>query len=223
MITLVRNRQWLIPYTDDDMKVLLTLNLRLTKYDVDYLPTLRLIAKAKKEQVQILDFNKVVFDPMLNKLEKFWSKDDQVLKLEHNRIKLIGPNNSQTVKRLQNIENKLLAFFERWGFDFEFIPSESKTKAMLTIDYILSKEKLPVIISNSTDSDPDFDPAILQFGNYRLLINRHNDCFGLSFEELSMGEWTVVRGMPKVRADQLSTSHFISTLFEMFNVQSIKE
>ena len=223
MITLVKNRQWLIPRSDDDMKQLLKLNLRLTKYDVDYLPTLRLIAKAKKEQIELLDFNTVIFNPMVKKLQKFWSRDDQVIKFEHNRIKLIGPNNPHTVKRLQNVENKLLAFFERWGFEFEFIPSESKTRAMLTVDYIVSKEKFPVIINGDREYEPDFDPAILQFGNYRLLINRHDDCFGFSFVLLIMTQWTPERSMSKVRSDQLSTAHFISTLFELFNVQSIKE
>lgn len=223
MITLVKNRQWLVPYCDDDMKRLIKLNLRLTKYDVDYLPTLRLIAGSKKEQIQILDFTEVVLNPMFDRLTKWWSKDSQTIKFDKDRVKLIGPNTPSTIKKLKNVENKLLAFFERWGYETEFIPSESKTKAMLTVDYVLAKEKLPVIINGDHQHEPDFDPAILQFGNYRLLINRHGDGFGISFEELSMSEWTVVRSMPKVKANQLSTAHFISTLFEMFNVQSIKE
>lgn len=223
MITLLKNRQWLIPATDDDMKLLLKLNLRLTKFDVDFLPMLRLMAKTKGEKVQVKDFYVEVFDPMLKKLESFWTKTDgHIIKYDKNRIKLIARYSKESVQKLRVIENKLLAFFERWGYATEFIPSESKTRASLTIDYILEKEKMPLIIQNDREHEPDFNPAIMEFGSYRFIINKHNDCYGFSFEEKIGAQWEIVRSVSKVNLKDIKTSRFVSVLFELFNMQSIK-
>ena len=218
MIEFVKNRQWLIPRTDDDMKTLLKANLRLTKYDVDFLPTIRLLVK---DQVKVHDFSPLIFDPMLKKLEQFWSRYGSI-KYDKNRIKLITTNTKENVQKLRVVENKLLAFFERWGYATEFIPTESKTRATLTVDYLLERDKMPLIKINDREHEPDFDPAILELGNFRLIINKHNDSYGFSFEEKIVGEWQIVRSVSKLNLKEIKTSHFLSSLFELFNIQSMK-
>lgn len=219
MITLIKNRQWLIPYTDEDMRQLLKLNLRMTKYDVDMLPTLRLIAK---QEIVVLDFYKTLLDPLFERLEKAWCVNNRSIKYQKNRLKLIAPLSPKNIRALQTIENKLLAFFERWGFDTEFIPTESATKCMLTIDYVSSRDKYPVIINNDRESDPDFNPAILEFGTFRIVLDQHQDSYGMRFEELIAGEWETVRSVSKISLRQITSSHFISTLVTMFNQQMMK-
>lgn len=222
IISFVRNRQYLIPREDQDMKALLTLNLRLTRYDVDYLPTLKLIAEAKGYSIEVSDFSPIIED-LFTRLENWWTASaDQTFKYEKNRIKLLGPNNPSIVRKLQNLENKLLSFFERWGYETNFIPSQSKTRASLTIDYSLSRDKVPVITIDDAEHELDFDPAILQFGKQRIIISRRANSYGYAFQEYVNGDWHDVRSQSKINMNELKSSHFITTLFEMFNIQSLK-
>lgn len=227
MITFARNKQWLIPLTDDDSRKLCKLGLKLTKFDIDFVPTLKLILKHKKEKASYVDFQSVVLDPAISKLEKFWAKtENSKVKYGNCQIKLFGDNNQSNLQKLRTIENKLALFFERWGYEVDFIHNETATRCSLTIDYAFSSERLPVITYDDREYDADFDPAILEFGDYRLLIYVHTDCFGFAFEKKKLGisgdSFETIASQSKIQYSKLKSSHMIATLFELFNLQSMK-
>lgn len=219
VVTFARHGRWLIPFTDADMKVLTKFNLRLTKWDVDYLSTMKLILSKRNYSVEIVPFKDNVLQPMFDKLIIFWSeKHKNKVTFDKDRFKLSAPNVPQNVQRLRTIESKLRTFFERWGFDVDITSNESKTKCGLTIEYSFSNECNPLITTNDSSHVVDFDPAILEMGNYRLLISQHGDKFGFSFEEKFYGnEWQPVKAQSNIAYDKLKSSRMISTLFEMFN------
>ena len=222
----VRNRQFLIPYDDDTMRKLISCNIRLTKFNLDFLPVLKQIVQTvhKDEVFEVAEWA-TLFDPMLDHLEAFWTRDKGCkIRFNKNEIKITAPAEERFVKRLKIIEQKLRLFFERWGYIVEFAPSESKTRCGLGVYYSFEKEKLPVITIGDAAYDLDFDPAILEFGDYRLVLNCRTDCFGWSFEHRDWSDhWQIVYQNTKVPYDKLKTSHFFSTVFSMFNLQAINE
>ena len=223
---LVRNRQWLIPYDDDAMKTLIACNIRLTKFDYDFLPVLTQIVntKFKDETIEVVDWTKNIWEPMLDRLEAFWSDKGCKCRFNKNEVKLTAPAEERYIKRLTLIEQKLRFFFERWGYSVAFNPAESKTRCGLGIYYSFDRERLPVITIADASYDPDFDPAILEFGDYRLVLSCRTDCFGWSFEHRDIAsQWQILYQNTKVPYDKLKTSHFFSTVFSMFNLQSMHE
>lgn len=224
MITFARNKQWLIPLTDDDSKKLCKFGLKLTKFDIDFVPTLKLILKAKKEKASYVDFYQSVLQPTIDKLEKFWTKTEKNnVKYGNCRIKLFGDNTQENLQKLRTIETKLALFFDRWGYEADFVHSENPKRCSLAIDYAFSSERLPVITHGDREYDADFDPAILEFGDYRLLIYVRTDCFGFSFEKkLIDNSFEAIASQSKIPYSKLKSSHMITTLFELFNLQSMK-
>lgn len=213
----VKYKGWLIPRTDADIQLLYKKGLRLTKYDINFLPTLKLVVRG--EDIEIADFVQEVFDPMLDKLERFWCRTEKNrIFFETNRLKLVGGNDVHNIQRLRTIETKLRYFFSRWGFSIDVVPNQTKTKCGLAVDYTFDRN--PVIQLADGEHDPDFDPAILEFGEYRLVLSQRTAGYGFSFEKRTNTDWEVVAQQTQLDYDTLKTSHMIATLFDMFNIQS---
>lgn len=217
-VTFARYGRWLIPVTEEDMHILTKFNLRLTKWDADYVGTMRLILSKKNYSVEIVPFTSTIFGPAVDKLEEFWCRGKNKFFMSKGQIKLVGPNEPKNVQKLRTIENKVRVFFDRWGFDLEVTSNETKTRCGLTFDYSFSRDHDPVIVAGSAEHIPDFDPAILEMDNYRLVLSRHGEHYGFSFEEKVHGDWTPIRQNSCMSYNKLKSSRMISTLFEMFNM-----
>ena len=217
-VTFARHGRWLIPVSERDMKVLTKFNLRLTKWDADYVGTMRLILSKKNYSVEIVPFGSTILDPTMERLEKFWCCGKNKLLISKGQIKLLGPNEPSNVQKLRTIESKVRIFFDRWGFDVDVTSNETKTRCGLTFDYHFSSNRDPVVTIGDQTHIPDFDPAILEMDNYRLVLSRHGDHYGFSFEEKVRDEWTPIKRNSSMSYSKLKSSRMISTLFEMFNM-----
>lgn len=217
-IQFVKYGHWLIPATDKDLKILTKFNLRLTKWDADYIETLRLIVSKKNYEVEVSSFNLQIMEPMLEKLERFWARGKNKFLLSKGQIKLLGPNESSNLQKLRTIEGKLRTFFDRWGFEVVVTSNQTKTKCGLTFEYVFSKDHNPVITLADASHVLDFNPAILEMDNHRLVLSQHGDYYGFSFEEKVHGQWNVIKQNSHLPYSKLKSSRMISTLFEMFNL-----
>lgn len=218
VVTFVKHGRWLIPFSDNDMKILTKFNLRLTRWDADYIGSMKLILSKKDYTVEVFPFTSHVMEPMLEKLEKFWARGKNKFFVSKGQIKLVGPNEPSNVQKLRTIETKVRVFFDRWGFDVDVTSNETKTRCGLTFDYVFSASRDPVITMDDASHIPDFDPAVLEMDNYRLVLSRHGEHFGFSFEEKIQNQWTPVKHCSCISYNKLKSSRMISTLFEMFNM-----
>ena len=217
-VTFARHGRWLIPVSERGMKVLTKFNLRLTKWDADYVGTMRMILSKKNYSVEVVPFGLNIFNPTMERLEKFWCRGKNKFLISKGQIKLLGPNEPGNVQKLRTIESKMRIFFDRWGFDVDVTSNETKTRCGLTFDYHFSMYRDPVITIGDQSHIPDFDPAILEMDNFRLVLSRHGDHYGFSFEEKVRDEWTPIKHNSSMSYSKLKSSRMISTLFEMFNM-----
>lgn len=217
-ITFVQYSHFLIPLAEEDMKELAKFNLRLTKWNADYLATMKLILSKKGYTVEVVPFTTEILNPSLERLENFWVRGKNKFLSSKGQIKLTGSNEPSNLQRLRTIEKKLRVFFDRWGFDIDVTSNETKTRCGLTVDYVFSDERNPVITIGDNSHIPDFNPAILEMDKFRLVLSRHGDFYGFSFEEKVNGDWNPIKQNSRMSYKKLNSSRMISTLFEMFNL-----
>lgn len=213
----------LVPYKVEDMKMLISWNIALTKFSLSYLPTLKKIAKSYKENIEIVPFE-LIEDNMVKKLFSYWTSfDNNKAKKVNSRISLYGDKNNKNINRLRDIEIKLKYFFERWGFAFEFVSTGTGNRCGLRIDYSLSKYKYPVIKCDSLESDPCFDPAILELGNIKIVLSPRADGYTVTvYHKTFMADWEAVLE-ENMDFNTINNSHFIETLFTLLNKKALEK
>jgi hypothetical protein len=214
---LVKNDEYLIPYTDSDMKELSSVGINLTKLCFNYYPTLQLFFP----DTTIIPYSEVE-NEMLGKLEAFWKKRDKArFSLKRNQIRMTAPATPSNINSLRLIEIKLSSYFYRWGYKATYETIDTNGNCGLKIRYEF--DGYPVITLKDGSHNLDFDPAILELGKTRIQISKNGETYSYKVEKRTfLDGWEAVVEETGLRLEDLKTSHFIQTVFELFNRKAIE-
>lgn len=217
-IKMVKIEQGLVPLSEADVEVLRSLNLCLTRYTTNYISTLRFFCRRAGHELEIQNFSETVLPQFEKTLSNFWSTNSKnKCSFEDGKMTFSGLNSEENIEALKLLQEKLSAFFERWGFESSCVLSRTQSKCTLNVSFFVSSRKYPVIVHGGHESDPVFDPATLDVGNYRITLEQHDDGFGFSFSEKVNGEWKILRRHNCISYTKVRSHHALATLFDMFN------
>ena len=145
VITLVKLKQWLIPADIDSYRILHQLKVPNVRFHEEFLPTLMLLLKKKKVEVQGLPFADVL-NEFMDRFVSEWEKNPKrTIYMSKGVLKLESKDLRNVKRTFPEAETCLRRFFRRWGFDNTATFSESPTRAKLVVTFEISKTKQPII------------------------------------------------------------------------------
>lgn len=213
-LVFVRSGRFLVPRSEVEVKKLFKCNIRSTRVNVNLLPTLKTILR---QDIEIEEFDSLL-DSVLQRLQNFWRGSGRTMQVARGNIRLTS-NNRDDIQQLSDIEQKLRAFFARWGHRVECTINRTKTRIVLFVSYESTASQIPLIQIGDASHEVDFSPAVLSMGKYRLTLSvRENGHFGFSFEERQFnGDFKKLAEQTRLSVDELKSDRLISTLFNLFN------
>ena len=145
VITLVKLKQWYIPYDKESYRTLRRVNLANVRYHEDFIETIQLVTRPRGIRAKCLDFA-VVYRDFMTKLQAAWLKSaKRKIKISRGSICLESKDLARVKTSFPEVEACIRRFFTRWGFKGDFAFSESPTKAKLQVTFAFNPRQIPVI------------------------------------------------------------------------------
>lgn len=114
---------------------------------------------------------------------------------------------------LPKLERSLREFFDRWGFVGEFIPSETRERLKLVVNFKMDMKRMPSVTLKQEVAD--IEPSILTFGFNRLTLRRDKHMVHWTFEQRSGDNWIQKLGSSCTADEVLNPLSFVGTLIDV--------
>jgi hypothetical protein len=176
-IRMTRIKQWYFPADVESYKILRSMGVPLLKINQTFLPTLRLITKARGISGKEIMFNEELLDPFLNMLATTWKKKYGKCLISSSEMTFIAsdPEKLQAAKdAIQKLEALIHTFFSRWGFAYipQYSESASGKRIKFHVSYKFDDKKMPII--NLEAEEMVLPKVHLKLGFVRLTLSFDN-------------------------------------------------
>lgn|GEM_PF-4072396 len=217
VILLVVYKKFYIPANAASYKALCELGMPSTRIHEDLIPMVKSAALAKGYELRGKLWANVRAKAEA-KLAEFWKSVHPNCDAEFRTRQWIFSTKKADAyvaarEALPKLERSLREFFDRWGFVGEFVPSESRERLKLVINFKMDVKRMPSVTIKKDVQD--IEPSILTFGFNRLTMRRDKHFLHWSFEQKSGDNW-IEKHSSSCTLDELNNPlAFIGSLIEM--------
>ena len=171
-VRLTRIKQWYLPADAESYTALKEIGRPLTRIHINFMPAVKLLANKHKLRGTEVSFKDEILDPFLDKVGTAWNSKEFFKASIGNRtmkFETLKPEVLDKAKRwVPQMEEKLRAFFQRWGYSSTFDYSESRGRCKLNVEYWYDSQKLPIVV---LEEEPKPLPKIqLKLGFTRITL-----------------------------------------------------
>lgn len=177
IIQLTRIKQWYIPADAESYLTLRSAGVALTRFHQDFLPTLKLLTRAKNIRGKEKDFKREIMGPYFDKIGATWNRKPHCDCTINSRTMVFETLKAESLAiakaSIPKLQDILTKFFQRWGYRYTFEYSELRGKCKLNVEYWFDPDRQPVVI---LEEEPEDSNSKVQFklGNLRLTFTFDN-------------------------------------------------
>lgn len=149
IIRLTKIKQWWLPVDAESYLTLREAGVPLVRFHVDFLPALSLLTKKHHIKAKEVNFRDEILNPFLELVGTTWNKKPHCRATIGSRImkfETLRPEAYTKAKEsIPKLEDVLVKFFTRWGYNVVPVYSEARGKCKLSVEYYFDSNRLPVL------------------------------------------------------------------------------
>lgn len=213
--TLVRYNQWFIPADAASYKLLCTIGITSTQFHEDMLGVIKLQCQKKNIALRGRKFNSVMQE-FEDYIAEFWNKKHRQAEIGKSRW-IFRANKTAyegAKKRRGPLETKIRQFFERWGFDADFVFTENEGSSLKLVVDFKKRKAIPVI----TVADvPEENERTLTIGNHQIKLSQDRRFVYIEVLTKCGSDWKRVLFSRALHEEVSDPGLFIGALIESYS------
>lgn len=149
IIRLTKIKQWYLPVDKESYTILRDAGVPLIRIPADFIPALSLLTKKHHIKAREVSFRDEILGPFLENVGTTWNKKPFCKATIGARNMKFETTKAEVYTKMKEVIPKLVEvlerFFARWGYSYTIVPSESRQKWKIDVDYFFDSNKMPII------------------------------------------------------------------------------
>jgi hypothetical protein len=174
VINVTKIKQWYIVADVQSYAELKKMGVPMLRIHQNFLPTFQLLKKKWNFRIKSQDFEDSILDPFMDKVGETWVRKYGTCTMT-SKVLVFQARNPDKIRdakeAVPKLEEKLLSFFNRWGYKCNFQYSEGRDGLRLKfhVEYWFDNDKMPVLpLETPTEQ---LKPVVLKIGFTRISLS----------------------------------------------------